>query len=113
MSNPDSIIHQILPFFVFALFAVFLFRIFKHKGLKGALFGADILETVGSLELSRRGTGKSTLSVHKLKARDAEEFKVGIEITHRNMGAGSIIPITLSMDEARELSRLLRSATGQ
>jgi len=113
MSNPESIIHQILPFFVFAVLAVFLFRIFKHKSLKGALFGADILETVGSLELSRKGSGNSTLSVHKLKARDADDFKVGIELTRRNMGAGSIIPITLSMDEARELSRLLRSVTGQ
>lgn len=112
MNNPDSIIHQILPFFVFAVFAVFLFRIFKHKGLKGAFFGADIVETVGSLEIARRGTGKSTLSIHKLKTGDAEAFKVGIELSHRNMGAGSIIPITLSIDEARELSRLLRSVTG-
>ena len=88
-----------------------MFRVLKNRGIKGAFFNSKIIETVGSNNSSKSGKHKTSFSVHKLQARNTDEIKIGIEIALRHRGAFRNIPLTLSVEEARDLANLLNSIT--
>jgi hypothetical protein len=96
----------------FAVFAVVLGRIlvniFKHGGLKGALFGAPIARTVGEVSAAGRGPVRATLKVHVLGGPGASS--IGLEFAAKSFASYQMMPATLSADDARKLASLLEAA---
>ena len=98
-------------FLFFGAIAVYmLFGIVRHRGFKAAMFGARIDETVGQITASGRGFVTQKVSVHVLGAKDTFEHKVGLELSQSAVLAWSMNPVTLSIDEARQLIDLLNQA---
>jgi hypothetical protein len=90
---------------------VSMFRgFFKHRGLKGMIFGAGIRLTVGEVEGEGRSlmTEKITLKVHVLDA--APEKAVGLEFVAKSIASFQMIPFSMSAAEARKLIAHLQTA---
>ncbi len=106
---------NIVQYLFFAIFAVvalsFLYRIVKHGGFKGAMFGADIVRTVGEVECAGQSMMGTVVKVHVLGG-GASERAVGLEIVSKSFASYQMFPVTLSAPEARKLSTLLQTATG-
>jgi hypothetical protein len=94
------------------IFAFWGFKIIKHRGVKGAMFGAELGDTVGELALSTNPLAKSTVKVHRLKGRDASTGPhVGVELRFSSvLGAWEMRPVSLTRAQARELANLLSRA---
>jgi hypothetical protein len=95
----------------FSFVAYFGYSMIRHGGLRGALFGAKVLRTVGEVSSSKRGLMSQKLKVHILDAESSVEGAVGIELTSSAPGSWSTTPIRLSNSEARNLIELLELAT--
>ena len=97
----------------YALFAAvaahLVFKVFRHGGFRGALFGAPIRATVAEIELPRRGMVKSRLKVHTL-AGDRGEPEVSLEIVHSTVGSWQMMPVSLSAEQAQRLADALADA---
>src|SRR5262245_55983824 len=102
------------PVFFFAVFAVvvgyFAYRMVRHGGLKGAMFGARIERTVGEVPGERQAGMRVALKVHAL-SRDNSENLVGIELVAKSFASYQMTPVTLSVHEAQQLASLLQNAT--
>lgn len=105
---------DVIPYLFFAVFAAvvgsFILKIFKHGGLKAAMFGAPLERTVGEVA----GGGVKFMSiavrVHTLGGNDAEKA-IGLEFVAKSFASYQMMPVTLSAAEARKLAMLLQSAT--
>ena len=95
----------------FSFVAYFGYSMIRHGGLRGALFGAKVLHTVGEVSSSKRGLMSQKLKVHVLDAKISEQGAVGIELTSTAPGSWSTTPIRLSNSEAQKLLQLLEQAT--
>ncbi len=88
----------------------FIFKILKHGGLKAAMFGAPIAQTLGEVE----GGGVKFMSVkvrvHTLGG-GSEEKSIGLEFVAKSVASYQMLPVTLSATEAKKLATLLQSAT--
>ena len=91
-----------------AIIAWFVFRALKFGGLRGAMFGAGIQETVGEV-VGAGSVVKTTLRVHVLDSPPNKA--VGIELVNKSFASYQMMPITLSVTEANTLVGLLQSAT--
>ncbi len=104
---------EYLPILAFAAVAAWLlYRVIRHGGVKGAVFGSRILETHGEIEPSRRGLTATAVKVHSIES-DSVEPDVGLELVSRGGGKYHMTPVRLSRAEARRLAQLLQQATGQ
>ena len=81
-----------------------LFRLVRFRGLKGALMGARILETVGEAKGPASRLSPSVVRVHKLDA--GPDRTVGLEIA----SGESMMVIALSLEEAGRLISFLKTA---
>lgn len=98
-------------FGVFAAMAgFFVYRIVRYKGLRGALFGATIQETIGEVSGARQGPMSIKLKVHVLGAREDAEHKIGLELVARSFASWQMMPMTLPRSEAQKLLMLLEKA---
>jgi hypothetical protein len=100
-----------IPFFA-ALAAIVIFfgyRVYRHGGFKGAMFGARIDHTVGEVGGEKQGPLKVVLRVHALR-RDDSESLIGIELVAKSLAIYQMMPITLSLPQARQLVSLLQNA---
>ncbi len=98
-------------FIIFGLIvATFLFKMFKHGGFKGAMFGASIKNTIGEVAGSGSKIMKLSLKVHELDD-ETQEKAVGLELVAKSLGSFQMTPIALSVSEAKKLAELLNSAT--
>jgi hypothetical protein len=103
-------------FVFFAIFALvagsFIYKIFKHGGLKAAMFGAPIERTVG--EVKGGGVKFMTIAVkvHTLDG-DSPEKAIGLEFVAKSIASYQMMPVTLSASEAKKLATLLTSATSR
>jgi hypothetical protein len=107
-------LNTILPFIVVGLVLVlvvgpFLFRIYKN-GLKGAMFGAPLGQTVGEVSGSGNSIMSFTLRVYVLGG-DSPEKAVGLEIVAKSVASYQMMPISLSTENVRKLIMFLESAT--
>ena len=104
--------HLALVFF--ALFGLvvahFVYRILRHGGLRGALFGARVAQTIGELELGRRGVTRLRLKVHRLEATEAGSPSIGIELASSSISGAGMVPIALTTEQAQTLAALLLNA---
>jgi hypothetical protein len=100
----------------FALLAAiagsFVYRLVRHGGLRGAMFGARVAQTIGVLELGRRGITRLRLKVHRLEAADSGDPGVAIEVVSTSMAGAGMVPIVLTKEQARTLAALLKDAAG-
>ena len=92
------------------IFLYFVYRILKYKGLKGALFGAEILTTVGEVQGKGQGPVGLTLKVHSLKPETASQALVGIELVSKSFASYQMMPITLPASDVQKLISLLEKA---
>jgi len=111
MNIVEYIPENIVPILVFAVLITLIFQLIRRRSLKGAMFGAEITETVGSFEIWKSSAGKRVLSVHRLKEEEENDRAVGIDITSSGFGSFRITPITLSSEQARKLAEMLDEAT--
>ena len=97
-------------FAVVALVAAnLLLKIVRHRGFRGALFGAPIRTTVSEIDLRARGMVKSRLKVHTLAGGDGAP-QVGLEVVHSTVGSWQMTPVSLSAAEAHRLAEALEQA---
>jgi hypothetical protein len=87
-----------------------VFRFLKFGGLRGAMFGSGVQQTVGEVTGSGGSFASRVLKVHVLN--DPPERAIGLEIVAKTFASYQMMPITLSLSEARNLLRLLQVATG-
>jgi hypothetical protein len=103
-----------LPFlfvaFVLFVLGSFVFKIVKMGGLRGAMFGAPIVRTVGSVAGSNRSRLMNVaFNVHVLGGTDPEKA-IGLELVAKSAASYQMMPLTLSVLEARKLIGLLEVA---
>ena len=87
-----------------------LYGIVKNRGLKGAMFGAPVTQTVGEIDLGRRGPLRTKLRVHTLDPRDATTPRVGLELVTTSLMSFSARGVPLTSEQARELGKYLSAA---
>lgn len=91
----------------------FVYRIIRYKGFKGAMFGAEILETFGEVSGSKSGFVSVSLKVHALSGPDALHSLVGLEVVARSGLSYQMSPMTLERSEAQKLISLLERAVAK
>ena len=94
----------------FAAIAYLGYSIIRHRGFKGAMFGATVLSSVGEVAAQKRGFMSQKVKVHILGGDSPTDRSVGLELTSSAPGSWSMTPIRLSMPEARSLIGLLEKA---
>jgi len=93
----------------FCVIAYFVYSIIRHRGFKGAMFGATVLSSVGEVSSPKRGLMSQKLKVHILGGESPTDRWVGLELTSSAPGSWSMTPIRLSA-ETRKLIALLEEA---
>jgi hypothetical protein len=101
----------VFPAFFAAFVGFFLYRTIRYKSLRGAMFGATVLQTVGEVDGARQGPVSVKLKVHVLGDTDRPEGSVGLELVARSFASWQTTPITLPRAEAQKLLILLQQAT--
>lgn len=91
--------------------AFFLFRVVRYGGFKAAMFGAKIEKTIGEVEGHPQLPVRTTLKVHVLGGGSPEKA-VGIEFIAKSVASYQMVPVTLSVSEAKKLASLLQAAVG-
>lgn len=94
--------------FIFML-GSFGYKIIKHGGFKGAMFGAPIKTTVGEVSCAGPRPIRMVVKVHSLGG-DSREKAVGVELVAKSFASYQMMPISLSKEDARKLATLLESA---
>lgn len=105
------------PQYIFFAFFAFgagslLYKIVRNRGLRGAMFGAPVRESVADIELPRRGMIKTRVKIFQLEA-NARDVDVGLEIVHSIVGSWQSIPLSLSAAEARHVAEMLIHAASK
>ena len=104
-------VSSILFYAVFALVVgSLIFKIIKHGGLKAAMFGAPIERTIGEVVGGGVKLMNIAVRVHKLGGGTPDKA-IGIEFVAKSFASYQMMPVTLSVTEAKKLSMLLQSAT--
>ena len=106
-----------LEYLFFGLFGAvvlhLIYQVISKGGWRGALYGAPVIDTVGSMDLGRKGLLRTRLKVHRLEAREPGSPCVGIEFMHTTIGSFNVSPLPLTKDQAHMLSALLSQAAGR
>ena len=85
-----------------------IFSTIKNKGVKGAMFGAEVLEKTGEIKGTKNGLSNTRLQVHLLKGNRINENEVGIELNSRTLANWETLNISLNKDEAEKLLQMLQ-----
>jgi hypothetical protein len=94
----------------FGVVGYFVFRMIRHGGFKGGLFGARVERTVGEVSGEDQGPMIMVVKVHVLR-RDPLEKLVGIELVAKSFANYQMMPVALSMVQAQRLASLLNDAS--
>ncbi len=106
-----------LPFLIFGVvFAAvafnLLYKMLKHGGVKGALFGAGIAETLGEVPGSGPRILNLAVRVHRLSG-GARDRAVGLEFVAKSYASYQMFPVALSAADAARLAALLGKAADE
>ena len=101
---------SVFPLFIAAILAYFGYRVIRYKGLRGALFGAEIRRTVGEVEAGRIGPNRTVLRVHKLGSDNPSAKNVGLEIISKGIAGYTTTPVALSHADTATFIALLQQA---
>lgn len=92
----------------------FTYRIVRYRGVRGAMLGARIAETVGEVHAHQRRIATSAkVRVHKLEEGSDGDLDVGLEIVVSGAGSWNSTPVALTKAEASELAGLLEQVAEQ
>lgn len=83
----------------------FVFNVVRRGSLKGAIFNATIAQTVGEVEGSGPSMMRTRVKVHILE-KDAQKL-VGLEFVATSVASYDMMPLTLSVTEAKKLVAVL------
>lgn len=102
-----------MEFLSVGLFTAFigfiLYRVLRYGGPRGALFASGIEKTLGKVSVVNSTFEKLNLEVHKLHSSTDRKW-VGVQFNTRRGTSWQFLPLTLSKEEALQLSELLRKA---
>ena len=90
-----------------------VFKMVKHRGMRGALFGARVMRTVGEVDLGHRGMVRTKLKVHCFEPSDPGSPSVGVELVAASFGGFGMTPIPLTREQARALAAFLTQAVDE
>jgi hypothetical protein len=110
LMNFDDAAKIIFFSFVALLIGAYIFKSFKYGGFKAAMFGAPINSTIGEVN----GAGGKIMSV-KVKVHMLGGFPdkaIGLEFVAKSISSYDMMPVTLSISEAKKLAALLHAAVG-
>ncbi|WP_157572106.1 hypothetical protein [Hydrogenophaga taeniospiralis] len=99
-----------IPFLVIP--GYLLFRMIRYGGVKAAMFGAKIEKTLGEVEGHPQRPVSLRLKVHVLDGGSSDKA-VGLELIAKSFASYQMMPVTLSVVEAKKLSSLLQSAINE
>lgn len=88
--------------------AYLVFRIAKYGGFKAAMFGAPMDSTVGTVRV-RSEAMKTPITVHILGVTDGRKV-IGLEVVASSFGSYQMLPVSLSIAEAKHLIATLEAA---
>ncbi|MCK9200718.1 MAG: hypothetical protein M0P59_04400 [Gallionella sp.] len=97
--------------FVLLFLAWFIFLMFTKKG-KGLFFGGNIVETIGDKVGSKRGIVNANVKVHVIETNlpIPNKYQVGLELSQSSVASYQMMPVTLSINEAKVLINMLNEA---
>lgn len=98
MNNLAEIIF--LSMFV-GIVLIFILNIVRRDGFKGAMFNAKVARTVGEVQGLGPSLVRTKIKIHLLE-RNAEKF-VGLEFVATSIMSYEMMPVTLEVNEARNL----------
>jgi hypothetical protein len=113
-THRETLVNPQYIFFAFFAFVAgsFLYKIVRNRGIRGAMFGAAVRESVADIELPRRGMIKTRVKVFELD-RNADGMAVGVEVVHSTVGSWQSVPVSLSAANARHLADMLIHAASK
>ncbi len=105
----DKIMDVLFPGIFLLVAGFFVYRIIKNKGIKSAMFSAHINTTVGEVAGIDQGMMTTMVKVHTLGNSGITEA-VGLEFVAKSMLSYQMMPISLSIAEAKNLIEVLNIA---
>jgi len=103
-------INSIFPIIPFLIIGLVLALLFSKKG-KELLFGGRILETLDDSVSVKKWMMTSTLRVHVIDGKPSgEPHRVGLEVASRAALSASMMPLTMSREDALQLAEMLTKA---
>ena len=93
--------------------AYFAIQAVRHRGVRGAMFGAPVARTLGELDLGRRGMISTVIRVHVLDAAGTDAPAVGLELAARSAGSFGLTPIPLTKEQPGALASMLTAAASE
>ena len=106
----DSLFNVVFWLMIAGFLGAFAYRFLKYKGFKGAMFGGEIVHTIGEVEGKRQFGGRPVLKVHVLRSPESADAEVGLEFVAKTFASYQMMPITLARAEASKLASLLAEA---
>lgn len=106
----DKIFDILFPGIFFLVAGFFVYRIIKNKGIKSAMFSAHINTTVGEVSGIGQSMIDTMVKVHTL-GNSGKTEGIGLEFVAKSMLSYQMVPISLSVSEAKNLINLLELAT--
>lgn len=106
----DKIFDVLFPIIFILVAGFFVFRIIKNKGLKSAMFSGHINMTVGEVTGIEQSMMTTMVKVHTL-GNSGKTEGIGLEFVAKSMLSYQMVPISLSVTEAKNLINLLELAT--
>ena len=98
-----------IPLFLVAIAVLFMSGALLKRG-KRWMLGGKILQTYEASPQVQRGPVKSRMKVHVVETRLPRAKRVGMEIRQATGIGLQLVPVSLSIDEAKELSEMLAKA---
>jgi hypothetical protein len=99
--------------FFWVIFAVvlgtFAWKVLRHGGMRGAMFGSRIERLVGEVEGEKQAMHSFKVRVHKL-AGSEDKGTVELELVAKSVASYQMTPVTLSREAALHLAEHLRVA---
>jgi hypothetical protein len=99
----------LVPTLFVASGSYFVYRMVRHGGLRGAMFGTKVWRSVGEVSAESRSPLRMVLKLYIL-GREPSQKMVGLEFVAKSYASYQIIPATLSPREAIQLIALLQEA---
>ena len=93
--------------------SIILYSYLRYGGIKAAMFGARIRRTVDEIRVRKGSLVRMKLRVHSLEDSSSAEPRVGLELVTTAVLSYSMMPVSLSREEARELCQFLSDALAQ
>ena len=104
-----KILNVLFPAIFFLVAGFFVYRIIKNKGIKSAMFSAHINTTVGEVPGIDQGMMTTIVKVHTL-GNSGNTEAVGLEFVAKSILSYQMMPISLSISEAKNLIEALNTA---